>query len=446
MAAILRRLFAAGLLLAAVVCAPIADAAQILIQNNDGPGEGLNDPSAATPVGGNPGTTIGQQRLFVLQRVAETWGAVLQSNPAIVVRTNFDLLECGATSAVLASAGPITAARDFAGAPRANTWYPIALANAIAGSDLDQAQAEISARFNSRLGQGGGCGFSWYYGVDANPPAGTVDLFSTALHELAHGLGFVALFNAVTGEKMLGFDDVYLVNLLDETNGQPLRTMSNSSRAAACLKPDDLLWTGAATTAASSGLTGGVASGGRVPMYSPAQYRAGSSVSHFTTSLVPNELMEPSYTGPTRNLDLTTALFTDLGWPTESSTGPCIPSTTRLCLLDGRFAAVVRWSDGGPAGLRDAFVAAPRTSGEGSSAGLFSFYQADPNNWELLVKMIDGCGSNGRFWLLVSASTGFEWELTVTDLVAGTSRTFQHPLDGQASGIADFAAFDTCNP
>ena len=47
-------------------------------------------------------------------------------------------------------------------------------------------------------------------------------------------------------------------------------------------------------------------------------------------------------------------------------------------------------------------------------------------------------------WVLVSAATGFGWELVVTDELAGVTKTFSHPLDGHASGVADFSAFTTC--
>ena len=33
-------------------------------------------------------------------------------------------------------------------------------------------------------------GFSWYYGTDANPPAGQYDLVTVAAHEIGHGLNF----------------------------------------------------------------------------------------------------------------------------------------------------------------------------------------------------------------------------------------------------------------
>ena len=122
--------------------------------------------------------------------------------------------------------------------------------------------------------------------------------------------------------------------------------------------------------------------------------------------------------------------------------GDCVESDTRLCLLGGRFSATLAWDDG--SGAKPALVAAPRAPGEGSSSGLFHFYASDPSNWEVLVKMIDGCSTNGRFWVLVSASTGFGWELVVTDERTGATRSWRHPLDGKASGLSDFEAFASC--
>ena len=125
----------------------------------------------------------------------------------------------------------------------------------------------------------------------------------------------------------------------------------------------------------------------------------------------------------------------------SSPGGTCTPSSTRLCLLNNRFSVTLRWNDG--SGFRDALVADPKANSAGSGAGLFYFYSEDPSNWEVLVKMIDACGG-GNFWLLGSASTGFGWELTVRDEKAGGTKTYTKPLNGQASGIADFSAFQTC--
>jgi hypothetical protein len=164
-------------------------AATVLVINNDGAGEGFNDPTAAAPVGGNTATTIGAQRLIAFQRAADIWGARLSGSVPIRVRAQFDPLSCNATRAVLGSVGPITSFRDFSGAPVANTWYPVALANALHGSDLDLGGDDINAIFNSTIGTT--CAFpsGWYYGLDANPPGNQIDFVTVLLHELGYGLG-----------------------------------------------------------------------------------------------------------------------------------------------------------------------------------------------------------------------------------------------------------------
>ena len=50
-------------------------AATIQIVNLDGALEGFNDNTAVAPIGGNPGTTRGAQRLNVFNQAAAVWGA-----------------------------------------------------------------------------------------------------------------------------------------------------------------------------------------------------------------------------------------------------------------------------------------------------------------------------------------------------------------------------------
>ena len=113
------------------ICFLPAFATDIVIVNQDGANEGFNDTNSVAPVGGNTGTTIGQQRLNVFNTAAEVWECKLTSSVPILVGSNFDPLFCNETSATLGSAGPITVFRDFTGAPVANTWYVSSLANAI---------------------------------------------------------------------------------------------------------------------------------------------------------------------------------------------------------------------------------------------------------------------------------------------------------------------------
>lgn len=298
-------------------CLEAPQATTVTVINLDGPGEGFNDPSpadAASTAGGNNGATLGEQRLIAFQRAANLWGNLLSSPVEIRIEANFDPLTCSDVTAVLGRAGASFVFRDFAGAPLSNTWYPKALANKFAGADLFPGASDISARFNSAIGTT--CPFPsvWYYGLDANPPAGQLDLVSVVLHELGHGLGFVSFVDLATGAKLLGFNDVFSNNLEDHSTGKLYPQMSDAERVTASQNTGNLHWVGTNMVAASGRLIGGVDPPGHVRMYAPNPQQPDSSVSHFDTTVTPNELMEPFYTGPNHDIGLTSELFRDLGW------------------------------------------------------------------------------------------------------------------------------------
>src|SRR5258705_3025477 len=177
------RALKAALLVALLFAAPRSARAAITIVNLDGAGEGFNDPTAAAPVGGNPGTTIGQQRLNAFNKAAQIWDAILGSPVNITIEASFDPLSCNATTAALGSAGPNVVDFNFPGAGFANTWYVSAEADRLAGVDLDPGFNDIGAQFNSSIGQAG-CltGRFWYYGYDGNE-GNNIDLLPVLLHE-----------------------------------------------------------------------------------------------------------------------------------------------------------------------------------------------------------------------------------------------------------------------
>lgn len=311
------RLIAPAVALAALVVATAVplQAATITLVNHDGPGEGFNDPTPVAPVGGNPGTTLGQQRLIAFQYAADIWGAVLYSDVEILVAASFDPLSCSASSATLGGAGPETVHRDFANAPEPDTWYTQAQANSHAGFDLDPTIEDIFAIFNSTLGTS--CSFprAWYYGLNQSPPGSDIDLVSVALHEIGHGLGFLTLVGLNNGVKFGGWDDAYMLHLENHASGLHYSAMTNGQRAAANVATGDLHWTGASVVAAAASLTTGRDPiSGHVEIYAPNPTEGGSSVSHFSDALFPNELMEPFYTGAKHNLGLALYLMYDLGW------------------------------------------------------------------------------------------------------------------------------------
>ncbi len=96
--------------------------ATIVIFNNDGAGVGFNDTTPAAPVGGNTGTTLGQQRLIAFQAAADKWGATLDSSVTITIRAQWTALTCTATTAVLGSAGSRQIFRDEPTFPFSGTW------------------------------------------------------------------------------------------------------------------------------------------------------------------------------------------------------------------------------------------------------------------------------------------------------------------------------------
>ncbi|HKZ79804.1 MAG TPA: PA domain-containing protein [Pyrinomonadaceae bacterium] len=227
---------------------PAMGATSIVIQNGDAAGVGFNDPTPVAPVGGNGGTTLGQQRLNAFQFAANVWGATLNSSPTIVVRATWEPLTCTANTASLGAAGTIEIWSDFPGSLFPNTWYGSALANALSGGDLNSGSAEIRARFNVNLGNTG-CleGVHWYYGLDGNHGA-DVDLVAVLLHEFSHGFGFQTFTSSSTGSQMNGIPTIYDRFLFDNSTSKLWIQMTNAERQASAINPHNLAWNGSQVT------------------------------------------------------------------------------------------------------------------------------------------------------------------------------------------------------
>ena len=313
---------------------PCVFAANIVIINNDGPGEGFRDLTPWTPTGGNPATTLGDARLNAFQYAADRWGELLVSNVTILVRANMDDQDCTPFAGILGSAGAVSFHSDFDGAELSGTWYPQALANAQHGSDLIPAHPDIAATFNSRLDGDLDCllGAAWYLGFDRNPPAGDIDFVTVLMHEFAHGLGFLTVTNMITGEKFEGKNDSYMRHL-EQAGVNPglYANMTNSQRRDANTSDPDLRWRGenVGYVVANSPPFGGL-SEGHARMYAPSQLQLGSSVSHWSTSLAPSEMMEPSYTSPDHTPGLATFLMADIGWELAGIVPVAFPGVTAV--------------------------------------------------------------------------------------------------------------------
>ena len=225
-----------------------ADAkATISIVVTDGAGEGFNDATPATPVGGNPGTTLGAQRLYAFTYAANLWAQQLDSNVTIVIEAAFNPL---ATN-VLGSAGSKSVFRDFGstgffpGPEFPLTWYGGAIADKRAGYDLNPGVGDIVAQFNSD--------FTFYLGVDRNFGANP-DLVTVLLHEFAHGLGFQNFVTESTGANFNGITDVYSQYTYDKVLGKPWSQMTDIERQTSAVSWGNIVWTGTSVQRAVPGV------------------------------------------------------------------------------------------------------------------------------------------------------------------------------------------------
>lgn len=219
-----------ALLIAAtlVLAAPALHAADVVIVNTDGPGEGFNDPSTPTASMACPaGMTLGECRFACAQAAAQVWADQLASSVEVRVYASFDPMSCG----VLGSSQTLPPAANFPGAPLANTWYQRPLADALSGTDRNPGQPDVLIRYNSDYDNSVCTGGPWYYGTDVNPGlTGALLFYPVILHEMTHGFGFATLVDKNTGAWYGGLPDIYASFIYDASTGMDWLSMSNSQR------------------------------------------------------------------------------------------------------------------------------------------------------------------------------------------------------------------------
>ena len=230
--------------------------ATFIIENVDPPGTGLNDLTPVVPVGGNTGTTLGEQRLIALQYAADIWAEVIDSAVPIVVQVSFKGLTCdqnGAAELGQSNAYGAVANLDVPGADP-DYYYCAALANRLLGRDAFENEPDIVAEFNADL-DSPDClpGTNWYYGLDANP-GNDADLVTNALHELGHGLCIAHFVDMLTGELPDGRGDPYAAHVFDIGAGKGWLQMTDAERVASAANPRRVVWDGASVTAQAPGV------------------------------------------------------------------------------------------------------------------------------------------------------------------------------------------------
>ncbi|MEK6155319.1 choice-of-anchor D domain-containing protein [Flavobacteriaceae bacterium 3-367] len=241
------------------------------------------------------------------QFALDIWSQEIVSSVPIRIFADFADLGAG----VLASAGPTTLISNFTGAPQADVFYPVALANSLAGEDL-APDLEFDLVVNI------GNGIPWYFGTDGNTPAGQFDFVTVALHEAGHGLGFVdgGNVNNNTGVGNInngGNPFIFDTFIVDSAENSVLDIPNPSVELGDFFTSGDVFVNGTFAVAAL---------GGTLPeLFAPNPFQGGSSIAHWDEAAFPagdpNSLMSPQVGTAESNFnigDITRGHFRDMGW------------------------------------------------------------------------------------------------------------------------------------
>ncbi|MEY3649827.1 MAG: hypothetical protein RL370_530 [Actinomycetota bacterium] len=197
-----------------------------------------------------------------VQAAVDTWAA----NFASTVTINIDA-SWGRSSSwgILGSARPGSFYSGFSGAPDPSLWYTSALANALAGKDLDKANPEIIIQVNSSA--------AWNSRGDGMPSNSEYDLESVFLHEIAHGLGFLSNDAYDTFYGVASLDQPTPFDAFAQTeDGRRLADLPTPSLELGRALTSSLVWSGPLGIKANNGV--------KPKLYTPSRYQPGSSTSH----------------------------------------------------------------------------------------------------------------------------------------------------------------------
>jgi hypothetical protein len=116
--------------------------------------------------------------------------------------------------------------------------------------------------------------------------------------------------------------------------------------------------------------------------------------------------------------------------------GGCQPSATALCLSGNRYRVTADWQKA--SGETGHGNAVPLTG----DTGYFWFFSS--GNVEAVIKVLNACGVNNRYWVFAGGLTNVGVTIRVTDTLTGALNTYQNPIGTAFVPIQDTSAFATC--
>ena len=238
------------------------------------------------------------------QRAVDIWEYLVYSEVPIRVYARWQSLG----SNILGAANTSNFLMNFGGARYTDTYYPMALAEKLAGKPLNSdTEEDITCRFNSAV--------PWHYGEPGDIKSGTYDLTTIVLHELGHGLGFISTMS-VSGQAGsygfgTGYKSVYDIYLENEAGSNLVDTTAfkNNSQPLYRVLTGNALFFEKGTGAA------------RPRLYAPASYSTGSSISHMDDNTYPHGSENALMTSTAKTMEVThdpgplaMSAFHEMGW------------------------------------------------------------------------------------------------------------------------------------
>jgi hypothetical protein len=165
----------------------------------------------------------------------------------------------------------------------------------------------------------------------------------------------------------------------------------------------------------------------------------GSAPANSTSAQITNLAVATQYTFRVRarNANGDSAYSNEATATTLGQATACVANDTTMCLANNRYRITLNWKTGD--GTTGPGHVAPAGTPD---SGIFWFF--DPSNWELLIKVLDGCAVNQRKWVFFAATTNVEYVVTVVDTTTGAARQYLNPLGSAAVSVSDTNAFATC--
>jgi hypothetical protein len=197
-----------------------------------------------------------------VQAAIDVWSENFSSTVPVNVNVSWGR---ASSYGILAAASAKNNFANFPNAPDKTLYYAAALANALAGKDIDPTAPELEITITSDA--------PWYYGTDGKCPPKSYDLESVILHEMGHGLGFISgnYYDQYSGygriDQPTPFDAYAQL-----PDGRRLADMPSPSIETGKALTSPLYWSGENAVKANNGI--------KPPLYAPSIYEPGSSISH----------------------------------------------------------------------------------------------------------------------------------------------------------------------